>query len=340
MPPTRRRSNRMDSEEVEEEEEEFQQPVTDAEEDEEDAEDREAARPGRRGRPRGRGGRASLGRQKRVKVSRGDQSGDDAGESADDSSSIEDESLPLFENNHSTVLPEEPPVEFEGDDCMDPDGNPKGGRELKCKSFLLPDRHPSRRFVLILDLARSLGWTDSFRFLKDNRRVPRINITPEEKEMLIENKLAHPILRKWDVPVLSVVYAYKLFRSKMLRVARKSKDPSELLALEQQQYHSQNGIMDGGDFFYQRPLKRSDALLAAETEDEEEGGRRRRSKAPSSKVAKVHTTVAEKLEQKKPPLEVEVVGGDWMFRCALSAAEFNSQLRLERADVSCPCCYV
>jgi hypothetical protein len=157
-----------------------------------------------------------------------------------------------------------------------------------------------------------MGWADSFRFLKAHPHIPRIILSNEEKLRLIDESLIHPILKNRDVSVIPVVFAFKLFGSKILRSIRRDGDEyggsrAAVLAELSMDMNDNTG--------YGRGVRRNGEMVGSQLLVE----RYKMERGPL-------------IKNLKPVEEPAVLGSDWIYRCALSAAEYNAHLKLERYD--------
>lgn len=178
------------------------------------------------------------------------------------------------------------------------------------KSFLLPDRHETRQYALILDLARVTGIGDSFRFFKAHPTLPKTYLLRFERERLVDEGLVHPIMKFRNVPIISVVAAYKRFGTKILR-SKKSE-------------RAETGMVG---------LVRDHRLAVAELSADYDRVASRRSLANNSSqelLLRRNEEGIALLKDLKPAPPPDAEGVDWIYQCALSAAGFNAQIAVER----------
>lgn len=181
--------------------------------------------------------------------------------------------------------------QFEGDEVLDINGNvvDSENKELRVKSFILPERDDNLRFALVLDISRALGPGDSHRFYRNNPELQKEYLTAEEREMLIEQGLVHPIMKYRNVPIVPVTQAYMIYGDKVV------KNIGEDDYAQEGELNAEDDSGNGVDLNQQK----------------------------NSNV---------EIPNLKPPGQVARPNGDWIYKCALKAAQFNVQLRLERAD--------
>ncbi|KAJ7291250.1 chromatin remodelling complex Rsc7/Swp82 subunit-domain-containing protein [Mycena rebaudengoi] len=113
-----------------------------------------------------------------------------------------------------------------GDEKIDKWGNLLGGRRFKAATFVLPGRHPERRYMLAIDAARTSGFRDSLYYFRRNPLAFKQNATPPEKDYLISQGKLGSHLRTRSVTLITARSAYKLHGSKMIIDGRWVKSPA------------------------------------------------------------------------------------------------------------------
>lgn len=103
-----------------------------------------------------------------------------------------------------------------GDTKIDVNGNLLGGRQFKSQTFILPGRHPERRYMLAIDAARTSGFRDSLYYFRRNPFAFKLNATQTEKDYLIEIGKLGGHLRTRSVTLVTARSAFKLHGAKML----------------------------------------------------------------------------------------------------------------------------
>ncbi|KAJ7625089.1 chromatin remodelling complex Rsc7/Swp82 subunit-domain-containing protein [Mycena polygramma] len=103
-----------------------------------------------------------------------------------------------------------------GDEKIDKWGNLLGGRRFKAATFILPGRHPERRYMLAIDAARTSGFRDSLYYFRRNPLAFKQNATQPEKDYLISQGKLGSHLRTRSVTLITARSAYKLHGSKMI----------------------------------------------------------------------------------------------------------------------------
>ncbi|KAJ3746509.1 chromatin remodelling complex Rsc7/Swp82 subunit-domain-containing protein [Lentinula detonsa] len=189
---------------------------------------------GRRGRGRGRGRGASAITIKLPKKDDGEEDdeteGDGVGEETDEMNLDGEEDNPKkvpvgggrpFRRIHGQVYIIEGDElvtdnDPKGDEKIDKFGNLLGGRRFKATTFLLPNRHPERRYMLAIDAARTSGFRDSLYYFRRNPLAFKLSATQPEKDHLISEGKLGPHLKTRSVTLITARSAYKLHGSKTI----------------------------------------------------------------------------------------------------------------------------
>ncbi|KAF9267932.1 hypothetical protein L218DRAFT_854726 [Marasmius fiardii PR-910] len=108
------------------------------------------------------------------------------------------------------------PDDSKGDEKVDKWGNLLGGRRFKSNTFILPNRHSQRQYMLAIDAARTSGFRDSLYYFRRNPLAFKLNATQPEKEYLISEGKLGSHLRTRSVTLVTARSAFKLHGSKML----------------------------------------------------------------------------------------------------------------------------
>ncbi|KAJ7164887.1 chromatin remodelling complex Rsc7/Swp82 subunit-domain-containing protein [Mycena filopes] len=103
-----------------------------------------------------------------------------------------------------------------GDEKIDKWGNLLGGRRFKAGTFILPGRHPERRYMLAIDAARTSGFRDSLYYFRRNPLAFKQNASQPEKDYLISQGKLGPHLRTRSVTLVTARSAFKLHGSKTI----------------------------------------------------------------------------------------------------------------------------
>ncbi|KAF9494327.1 hypothetical protein BDN71DRAFT_1449048 [Pleurotus eryngii] len=103
-----------------------------------------------------------------------------------------------------------------GDTKIDKNGRLLGGRQFKGSTFVLPNRHPERLYMLAIDAARTSGFRDSLYYFRRNLLAFKLNATQPEKEYLIKEGKLGSHLKTRSVTLITARSAFKLHGSKMI----------------------------------------------------------------------------------------------------------------------------
>ncbi|KIJ23248.1 hypothetical protein M422DRAFT_276219 [Sphaerobolus stellatus SS14] len=118
----------------------------------------------------------------------------------------------VFENDE-LVTDDDP----KGDEKIDKDGALLGGRVFKAQTFTLPTRHPTRRYMLAIEAARTSGYKDSLYYFRRNPLMYKLICTQQEKDDLIAAGTIPSHMRTRSVTLVTARSAYKQHGAKMIR---------------------------------------------------------------------------------------------------------------------------
>ncbi|KAJ3289772.1 PHD finger protein 10 [Rhizoclosmatium sp. JEL0117] len=149
--------------------------------------------PKKRGRPPLSGNAAAAAAKKKVPKMLADDD-DDEGAGSDEDHDLNDE---------------------EGNKKISKDGELLGGRVFKVRTFRLA-RHPTRFYVLTLDIARALGFRDSYLLHMKNPQIKRIYATDDDKQVLESIDLLASNFRSRPLGIMAIRTAYKYFGYQLL----------------------------------------------------------------------------------------------------------------------------
>ncbi|TPX60617.1 hypothetical protein CcCBS67573_g08987 [Chytriomyces confervae] len=107
------------------------------------------------------------------------------------------------------------PVDKEGEAKMSADGELLGGRVFKVRTFKLA-RHPTKLYMLTLDVARALGFRDSYLLHLKNPQIRRLFATDEDKQRLEAMDLLASNFRSRPLGIMSTRTVFKHFGYSML----------------------------------------------------------------------------------------------------------------------------
>ncbi|KAL1670292.1 chromatin remodelling complex Rsc7/Swp82 subunit-domain-containing protein [Schizophyllum commune] len=97
-----------------------------------------------------------------------------------------------------------------GETKIDKNGVLLGGRQFKANTFVIPNRHPSRMYMLAIDAARTSGFRDSLTYFRRNPLAHKLNATQAEKDYLIGAGKLGSHLKTRSVTLVTARSAYKL----------------------------------------------------------------------------------------------------------------------------------
>lgn len=91
------------------------------------------------------------------------------------------------------------------------------GRQFKAQTFVLPQRHPTRQYMLAIEAARTSGYKDSLYYFRRNPLMHKLVCTQTEKDELIAAGTIPSHMRTRSVTLVTARSAYKQHGAKMLR---------------------------------------------------------------------------------------------------------------------------
>ncbi|KAF7329760.1 hypothetical protein MKEN_00239300 [Mycena kentingensis (nom. inval.)] len=107
-------------------------------------------------------------------------------------------------------------VDPKGETKIDQWGNLLGDRRFKASTFILPTRHPERKYMLAIDAARTSGFRDSLYYFRRNALALKHVGTQAEKDYLISIGKLGPHLRTRSVTLVTARSAFKLHGAKTI----------------------------------------------------------------------------------------------------------------------------
>ncbi|KAH8829129.1 chromatin remodelling complex Rsc7/Swp82 subunit-domain-containing protein [Flagelloscypha sp. PMI_526] len=114
------------------------------------------------------------------------------------------------------IIPDDP----KGDEKIDKWGNLLGGRQFKANTFILPNRHAERVYMLAIDAARTSGFRDSLYYFRRNPLSHKLNATQAEKDYLIEIGKLGNHLKTRSVTLITARSVFKLHGAKTVKEGR------------------------------------------------------------------------------------------------------------------------
>ncbi|KAI8621788.1 chromatin remodelling complex Rsc7/Swp82 subunit-domain-containing protein [Chytriomyces sp. MP71] len=101
-------------------------------------------------------------------------------------------------------------LDAEGEKKINADGELLGGRQFKARAFRLA-RHPTRLYMLTLDVARALGFRDSYLLHLKNPQLRRLYATDDDKNKLESMELLASNFRSRPLGIMSARTVFKQF---------------------------------------------------------------------------------------------------------------------------------
>lgn len=110
-----------------------------------------------------------------------------------------------------------------GEKKVNPNGQLNGGREYKCRTFLVPNRG-DKLFMLATECARVLGYRDSYLLFNKNRSLFKIIASQVEKEDLIHQEVLPFSYRSRQIAIVTARSMFRQFGSRVIRNGRRVRD--------------------------------------------------------------------------------------------------------------------
>ncbi|TPX58836.1 hypothetical protein SpCBS45565_g07905 [Spizellomyces sp. 'palustris'] len=197
------------------------------------------------------------------------------------------------------------------------DGELLGGRDFRIKTFTLP-RHPTRRYMLTVDIAKTLQYRDTYIFFLKNPHITRIQGTDEDKKFLEDAGLLPGQLRRRPVSIATARSIFRAFGHKAIKRGRAIRDDYWVGDQEEPPEEPEPEPEE-------QPIKPKAELKAAST---------RESTALRRQASRLSVQEREVLHRFASGSRVEIPaslnGDDHLYRRAASAADFNRRLIMQR----------
>ncbi|KAI4164745.1 MAG: hypothetical protein LQ342_001720 [Letrouitia transgressa] len=110
-----------------------------------------------------------------------------------------------------------------GEKKVSPNGHPLGGREYKCRTFVVPHRG-DKLFMLATECARVLGYRDSYLLFNKNRSLYKIIATQPEKDDLINQDILPYSYRSRQIAIVTAKSMFRQFGSRVITHGRRVRD--------------------------------------------------------------------------------------------------------------------
>jgi hypothetical protein len=111
----------------------------------------------------------------------------------------------------------------EGERKVQPNGQLLGGREYRCRTFLVPNRG-DKLFMLATECARVLGYRDSYLLFNKNRSLFKIIANQVEKDHLVSQEILPFSYRSRQIAIVTARSMFRQFGSRVIVNGRRVRD--------------------------------------------------------------------------------------------------------------------
>lgn len=118
-------------------------------------------------------------------------------------------------------LPRE--IDDAGEKKVMPNGALHGGREYRCRTFLVPNRG-DKLFMLATECARVLGYRDSYLLFNKNRSLFKIIANQTEKDDLVNQEMLPFSYRSRQIAIVTARSMFRQFGSRMIVDGKRVRD--------------------------------------------------------------------------------------------------------------------
>lgn len=118
-------------------------------------------------------------------------------------------------------LPRE--IDENGEKKVMPNGQLLGGREYRCRTFLVPNRG-DKLFMLATECARVLGYRDSYLLFNKNRSLFKIIANQTEKDDLVSQEILPFSYRSRQIAIVTARSMFRQFGSRVINNGRRVRD--------------------------------------------------------------------------------------------------------------------
>ncbi|KAI4867453.1 hypothetical protein F4820DRAFT_202852 [Hypoxylon rubiginosum] len=118
-------------------------------------------------------------------------------------------------------LPRE--IDDSGEKKVMPNGQLLGGREYRCRTFLVPNRG-DKLFMLATECARVLGYRDSYLLFNKNRSLYKIIANQVEKDDLVSQEILPFSYRSRQIAIVTARSMFRQFGSRVIVNGRRVRD--------------------------------------------------------------------------------------------------------------------
>src|ERR1700712_2476602 len=110
-----------------------------------------------------------------------------------------------------------------GEKKAQPNGQLLGGREYRCRTFLVPNRG-DKLFMLATECARVLGYRDSYLLFNKNRSLFKIIANQVEKDDLVNQEILPFSYRSRQIAIVTARSMFRQFGSRVIVNGRRVRD--------------------------------------------------------------------------------------------------------------------
>ncbi|KAI1635171.1 chromatin remodelling complex Rsc7/Swp82 subunit-domain-containing protein [Biscogniauxia mediterranea] len=110
-----------------------------------------------------------------------------------------------------------------GEKKVMPNGQLLGGREYRCRTFLVPERG-DKLFMLATECARVLGYRDSYLLFNKNRSLYKIIANQVEKDDLVQQEILPFSYRSRQIAIVTARSMFRQFGSRVIVNGRRVRD--------------------------------------------------------------------------------------------------------------------
>ncbi|RWA03109.1 hypothetical protein EKO27_g11996 [Xylaria grammica] len=114
-------------------------------------------------------------------------------------------------------------VDEAGEKKVMPNGQLLGGREYRCRTFLVPHR-ADKLFMLATECARVLGYRDSYLLFNKNRSLFKIIANQVEKDDLVQQEILPFSYRSRQIAIVTARSMFRQFGSRVIVNGRRVRD--------------------------------------------------------------------------------------------------------------------
>ncbi|KAK3336013.1 chromatin remodelling complex Rsc7/Swp82 subunit-domain-containing protein [Cercophora scortea] len=114
-------------------------------------------------------------------------------------------------------------IDEAGEKKVEPNGQLTGGREYRCRTFLVPQRG-DKLFMLATECARVLGYRDSYLLFNKNRSLFKIIANQLEKDDLVSQEILPFSYRSRQIAIVTARSMFRQFGSRVIVNGRRVRD--------------------------------------------------------------------------------------------------------------------